>query len=140
MIQSIIDGVIAAIRMKYDASYRIYTEKVKQGLKEPCFFVMCIAYTKEKQTTHRYSNSIPCNITYFPSKDDSMEECMKVCEALYELLELITVDSYCLHGNGMEGRVVDGLLQFQVNYSPFLVSKAEETGMSELDIRTGNKE
>lgn len=129
MIQSIIDGVIAAIRTKYDSSYHIYTEAVKQGLKEPCFFVKCVSYAKEKQTTNRYSNSVPCNITYFPCTDEPIAECMQVCEALYDLLELISVEGHYLRGTGVKGQVVDGLLQFQVSYSPFMVSSAEENDM-----------
>lgn len=139
MIQSIIDGIIAAIRTEYDRSYRIYTEAVKQDLREPCFFVKCISFEKEKQTTHRYSGSVPCNITYFPHSEDVIEECMKVCEKLTDLLELISVEGHYLRGTGVKGQVVDGLLQFQVSYSPFMVSSAEENDMSELAVRTGTK-
>ena len=139
MIQSIIDGIISAIRTEYDSSYRIYTEAVKQDLREPCFFVKCISFEKEKQTTNRYLGLVPCNITYFPGTEDIIEECMKVCEKLTDLLELISVDGHQLHGSGLKGQVVDGLLQFQVSYSPFMVSQAEEIDMSELDVRTGTK-
>lgn len=42
MIQKVIDGIIAAIRTEYgSAHFKVYTELVEQGLKNPCF-LLCV--------------------------------------------------------------------------------------------------
>ena len=84
-------------------------------------------------------NTIPFNITYFPSTDEPISECNSVCEILYDVLELITVGGSNLRGSRMNGQVVDGVLQFQVNYSPFMIHKDEEEGMNDLKVRTDSK-
>lgn len=139
MIQEIIDGIIAAIRTEYDKSFRIYTESLEQGLIEPCFSILCLSQTREKQTTNRYMNTIPFNITYFPSTDEPISECNSVCEILYDILELISADGHYLRGSRMNGQVVDGVLQFQVNYSPFVIHREEQEGMNDLEVKTDSK-
>lgn len=141
MIQSIIDGIIAAIRTEYDKSFRIYTESVEQGLTEPCFSVLCLNASDEQGVGSRHNRTYPFNITYFPvSTDEPRIECLKVMESLYDLLNLIDADGDKLRGRKMSGTVVDGLLQFQVTYAFFLLATSTETSMEELKINTNGKE
>ena len=37
MIKKIIDGILAALSEEFGDEYTLYTESVKQGMKEPCF-------------------------------------------------------------------------------------------------------
>lgn len=141
MIQSIIDGIIAAIRTEYDKSFKIYTESIEQGLKEPCFSVLCLEGSNEKKVGSRKNRTYPFNITYFPSSDEPYAECLAVMEALYDLLYIIDAGDKKLRGTGMNGNVVDGVLQFQVTYAFFLLAvKETETGMEGLEIKTDGKE
>lgn len=140
MIQSIIDGIIAAIRTEYDKSFRIYTESVEQGLKKPSFSVLCLNGTDEQKAGSRHSRVYPFNITYFPSTDEPISECLTVMENLYDLLSIIDTGSVKLRGTGMNGDVVDGILQFQVTYTFFLLAVRTETNMEELEVKTDGKE
>lgn len=140
MIQKIVDGIIAAIRTEYDKSFRIYTESVEQGLKEPCFSVFCLKSSDEQKAGSRHNKTYPFNITYFPvSIDEPRMECLKVMESLYEVLSIIEVTSDKLRGTNMSGEVVDGVLQFQVTYAFFLLKTKTETNMEEVAIKTGGK-
>lgn len=140
MIQEIIDGIIKAIRTEYDKSFRVYTESVEQGLIEPCFSVLCLNGTDEQNVGFRHNRAHPFNITYFPSTDEPLAECLKVMESLYDLLNIIEAGTSKLRGTAMSGDVVDGVLQFQVTYAFFLLATKTETGMEELEVKTDGKE
>lgn len=134
MIQKIIDGIIAAIRTEYGKPYRIYTESVIQGLKEPCFSVMCLNPSGEREVGNRFKRFYPFMISYFPSTDEPVEECNDVCDTLLFLLSDIETDDGGVHVLGApSGQIVDGVLHFGIQYQAFANKyKAPETGMDEL--------
>ena len=140
MIQSIIDGIIKAIRTEYDRSFRIYTESVEQGLKEPCFSILCLNGSDEQNVGTRRNREHLFNITYFPSTDTPISECFNVMENLYDLLSVIEVDTSMLRGTRMNGEIVDGVLQFQVTYAFFLLIANTEEGMEDIEVTTNGKE
>ena len=140
MIQDIIDGIIKAIRTEYDKSFRIYTESVEQGLKEPCFSIICISGQNDKGVGSRTNRLYPFNITYFPSTDEPRLECLKVMESLYDVFDVIDVGSARLRGTGMNGDIVDGVLQFQVSFGFFLLATKVETNMDDVQVNTDGKE
>lgn len=137
MIQSVINGIIAKIRTKYDKSYRIYDESTEQGLTEPCFSVLCLKPSGVRQVRYRFQRFFPFMITYFPSTDEPIAECNAVCETLLELLCDITTDIGVLHSFEMSGEIVDGNLQFSIQYSiPTMLLENLET-MADVIVDTG---
>ena len=141
MIREIIDWIVAAIKTEYDESFRIYTESVEQGLVEPCFSILCLSGSDQPQVGSRHNRTYLFNITYFPSSEkEPILECLEVMDDLYDLLSNIGADSVRLHGTDMSGSVVDGVLQFQVTYAPFLLATELETNMEELEVKTDGKE
>lgn len=140
MIQSIIDGIIKAIRTEYDRSFRIYTESVKQGLKEPCFSILCLNGSDEQNVGSRRNREYLFNITFFPKTDTPIIECLNVKENLYDLLSMIDVDGSMLRGARMSGEIVDGVLQFRVTYAFFLLAVHTEEGMENIEVTTNGKE
>ena len=132
MIQKIIDGIIKAIRTKYDRSYRIYTESIEQGLIEPCFSVLCLNPSGEREISDRFKRFYPFMITYFPSSDEPVAECNEVCEVLLDVLNDIDTNVDVLHGTDLSGKVVDGNLQFSVQYNIF-VRKVDEMAAEGMD-------
>jgi hypothetical protein len=141
MIQNIIDGIIAAIRTEYDKSFKIYTESVEQGLKVHCFSVLCLNGLDEKNAGARHNRTYPFIIRYFPSSEDEpIAECLAIMESLYDLLSIIDVGTSRLRGTGMNGAIVDGVLQFQVTYASFLLAAKTETSMEELEVKTDGNE
>lgn len=135
MIQSIIDGIIKQIRTEYGKSYRVYTESVEQGLTEPCFSIMCLNPSSEREISDRFKRFYPFMIVYFPSSDEPIAECNAVCESLLGLLNDIETDVGTFHGSDLSGNIVDGVLQFSVQYKTFMAKqKATEDGMDEVTI------
>lgn len=137
MIQNIIDGIIKAIRTEYDKSFRIYTESVEQGLIEPCFSILCLNPSGEHEVGDRFKRFFPFVITYFPSTDEPIAECNAVCETLLGLLNDVETDIGLFHGSEMSGEVVDGNLQFTVQYQTFArLIKTPVDDMGDLTIDT----
>lgn len=54
----ITDAISIALNGEFGDGYTNYTENVKQGLKEPCFFIFCINPTHELFLGKRYSGKI----------------------------------------------------------------------------------
>ena len=63
MINSIIEGISASLNAEFGDDYTIYTENVEQGLKEPCFFISCIAIIHLYDLSSIY-NIFHCMILY----------------------------------------------------------------------------
>lgn len=135
MIQSIIDGIIKQIRTEYGKSYRIYTESVEQGLKEPCFSIMCLNPSGEREISDRFKRFYPFMIAYFPSSNEPIAECNAVCESLLDLLYDIDTNVGTFHGSDLSGNIVDGVLQFSVQYIAFMTKqKVSEDGMDDVTV------
>ena len=134
MIAKVIDGIIAAIRSEYDSkAYRIYTESVEQGLKEPCFSIMCLKPEAQRKGTGRTRRFYSFDIVYFPKSDcEPVQECTEVYENLVECLMDITADGHILHGSDISGTVVEGILHVQVTYDLFLLKQVEEQNMEAI--------
>lgn len=125
MINKIIDAVSISINSEFGDGYDIYTENIEQGLKEPCFSVFCLNPTNELFLNKRYFRTNLFCIQYFPSSDEPKNECNAVLERLYGCLELITivvdaVTGDLTRGTKMKGEIVDGVLNFFVNYDMFV--------------------
>ena len=134
MIAKVIDGIIAAIRSEYDSkAYRIYTESVEQGLKEPCFSIMCLKPEAQRKGTGRTRRFYSFDIVYFPKSDcEPVQECTEIYENLVECLMDITADGRILHGSDISGTVVEGILHVQVTYDLFLLKQVEEQNMEAI--------
>lgn len=134
MIAKVIDGIIAAIRSEYDSkAYRIYTESVEQGLKEPCFSIMCLKPEVQRKGKGRTRRFYSFDIVYFPKSDcEPVQESTEVYENLVECLMDITADEHILHGSNISGTVVDGILHVQVTYDLFLLKQVEEQNMEAI--------
>lgn len=138
MIEKIINGIVNQIRQKYDESkYEIYTESVEQGLKEPCFSILCLSPHIEHIVGTRYKRTLPFIIRYWSDSEETYADELNVSENLEYLLKGITVDGFVMHGKNILGQIVDGVLQFQVTYEFFVVDKTEdEEKIENCDINT----
>lgn len=137
MINKITSGISFAIGTEFDDTYEIYTESIDQGLKEPCFSILCLNPTSEQFLGKRYFRTNQFCIYYFPCSDKKRSECNAVAERLLGLLEYITVDGDLIRGTDMHFEVVDGVLAFFVNYD-FYVYKdvVDEESMDAFEHNT----
>ena len=136
MLNIIIEGVAAAIRQAFGSRYMIYTDEVKQGFKEPCFFILPISsgYTPFLNRRAQYRSRL--DIHYFPSgfnknadraperspaaepfSQSENADISDVSEKLYLVLEYIKTEWGLIRGTSISEERVDGVLHFMVDYS-----------------------
>lgn len=134
MINSIIEGISIAINTEFEDRYTIYTESVEQGLKEPCFFISCLNPTSKVFLGERYFRTNQMCIQYILTNASvEKEECNAVTERLFNCLEYITVGEDLIRGSKMNSEIVDGVLNFFVNYDLFTLRlKNKEAAMDEV--------
>lgn len=134
MISSIIKGISVAINTEFGDGYTIYTESIEQGLKEPCFFISCLSPTNKVFFGERYFRTNQMCIQYIPTNTSvEKEECNAVVERLFNCLEYITVGEDPVRGSKMNSEIIDGILNFFVNYDLFIMKlKNEEVAMNEI--------
>lgn len=127
MINKIVDGISKAINVEFGDEYEIYTESTEQGLKEPCFSIICINPANSLFRQNRYFRKNQFCIHYFPSTESEKEECQEVTERLYDCLEYIEIDKETkTMGTDMYAEYPDGILNFFVNYDMYVKKSRKE--------------
>lgn len=97
--------------------YKIYTEEVRQYLQSPCFVILPLHTTHEaKLDTVRefvYSYAV-----YFYSDETKylQETLNQMGQDLYFVLDEIRYQNLIYRGDGMQHKIVDHALLFQVDY------------------------
>ena len=103
MINKIIDGISISLNAEFGDDYKIYTESIEQGLKEPCFSIVCVNPTNELFRGKKYFRKNLFCIQYFPKGEDKRSECMDVLERMFDCLEVIKVGEDLQRGTSMHG-------------------------------------
>ena len=136
-----INAIISGISTKLDGAfgYEIYDEEIKQGLQEPCFFIKCLNPTNNLFLGKRYFRKNEFVIQYFPkSEHKSNAECHGIAEELMQRLEFIPVLDAVIRGTEMNYEVVDGVLNFFVNYNCFVYKVDEKVLMGTMQSHKTN--
>lgn len=139
MINKIIDGISISLNAEFGDDYKIYTESIEQGLKEPCFSIVCVNPTNELFRGKKYFRKNLFCIQYFPKGEDKRSECMDVLERMFDCLEVIKVDEDLQRGTSMHGEVVDQVLNFFVNYDMFVYKVESTDAMETMDLTSNVK-
>ena len=142
MINAIIEAISISLNVEFGDDYEIHMEEIKQGLKEPCFFIACLNPTTEQFLGKRYQCTNQFCVQYFPKTADKRRECTDVAERMIWCLEYITLDGDTkpIRGAKMRYEIVDGVLNFFVNYDLFILRSEEQTAMETITASTDVKE
>ena len=139
-IQNLIDAIAEALFQEFGSGYEIYSEKVEQGLTEPCFFIRCLNPTMNVFLSRCYKRTNQFSIQYIPSTQDAIAECISVMERLFGCLENVILHGKPLHGRELNGDITDGILTFTVNYDGFVLKEGEQIPeMDDFEILTEAK-
>lgn len=115
MINELIVGISQALDIAF-SDVEIYVDQIKQGLTEPCFFIMLLSPSQEQVVGSRYYRENSFDIHYFP-KTDNTSEINDVADKLMDTLEYINFDGGLLRGTKMRSETVAGVLHFFVDYN-----------------------
>lgn len=140
MINSIISGISNILDSAF--GYEVHDEEIKQGLEEPCFFVKCLNPTNKLFLGRRYFRKNNFVIQYFPKSEHKPKaECYAMGEELMQQLEVIQVQDGYIRGTEMKYEVIDGVLNFFVNYDCFVYKSENTVAMETMQShRTNVKE
>lgn len=138
MLNKIINAIAIKLDQEFGEGYAIHTESVKQGLEEPCFFIVLLTANQTQVVGKRYFREQPFDIHYFPSTNDKNAEIFDIAERLNDAMEYISIDTDLFHGTKMSHETVDEVLHFFVNYN-FYVYK-EPGAIDPMEILTVGSE
>jgi hypothetical protein len=144
MNNEVILAVVKALNEEFNADdkYEIYSEEIKQDLKEPAFFIQLLNPSVRGYLGKRYLNQLHILIQYFPKSATAYQaECVDIGERLQWLLEWITCagDDAPIQGTNMHHEITDGVLNFFVDYK-FTIRKVEdETPMESYTLNQTEK-
>ncbi len=131
MIDSIIEGIEAALRREFGEGYEICTEGNGQDLNRSGFFIQCQKFSCELFRGQRYFREQRFRIQYFPELDkDRNRMCYSVAERLNQCLEYIPIQGG-ISGTKMEVQFGEGMLDCYVNYDCFSYRNKETDIMEE---------
>ncbi|SES68624.1 phage tail terminator family protein [[Clostridium] polysaccharolyticum] len=141
MINEIIQGIVNALDANFNKNsdvYDIYTEEIKQGLQEPCFFIQCINPSSNLFRDNRYKSTNQFCIQYFPAdKLHKQRECNSVSEELNSILEYITVSGNLIRGSNTHSEFAGDVLSYFVDYNCFTVKQVQQSpSMGTLQANT----
>lgn len=126
MINSIIESISVSLKAEFGDECKIYREAKRQDLEEPCFFIQCLNLAESLYLGKRYFRQNQFCIQYFPKDEYHMnQECCEVAERLFVCLEYLNVGDNLVRGTKMKYELVDGILQFFVNYDLFVYKTVE---------------
>ena len=138
-IKELIDAIVEALFQEFGSGCEYYTEKVEQGLTEPCFLIRCLNPTKNRHLGLLYKRTNQFSVQYIPSSAEAYDECVSVLERLFECLENVILSDRPIHGTELQGEITDGILNFTVNYNGFVLKTEEQTSMEGIEVLTEAK-
>ena len=137
---AITSAVSTAVYNAFGDGYEIYTDRVTQGLQEPCFLVSCLSGTRGVDLGRRYARTRQFSVQYFPRVEGDSAEINDVLERLLEALETIEADGCLLHGKDVAGTPHDGMLTVTAIYDGFVLREEALPDMDSLTTQTNAKE
>lgn len=139
-IGAITSAVSTAVYNAFGDGYEIYTDRVTQGLHEPCFLVSCLSGTRNVDLGRRYARTAQFSVQYFPKVEGDSTEINSAFEKLLEALEAIEADGCLPHGKDVAGTPHDGMLTVTAIYDGFVLREEALPDMDSLTTQTNAKE
>lgn len=139
MINSITVGIAQGIAKEFGENYTIYTDEIKQGFKEPCFFIQAINSNERQVLSSRYQFRQSFVVQYFNNSTNA--ELYEISEKLMRVLEYVfCVDETTLRGLNRNYRIIDGVVNVFVDYNYYAYEEREkEVNMETLNSDIGVK-
>ena len=127
MIRELLEAVSRTLHETFGDGYAVYAENVEQGLREPCFFLSCLAPASRPFPGNRYLRTNQLCVQYFPADRKHPNR-----ERLLDCLELLPTADGLVRGTQLHAEFADGVLHVFVNYDFFVRRENETTDMGVL--------
>lgn len=118
MVNDIIKGVAKTLGTQF-SGVKIYTEAIKQGFVEPCFFILTLEGSETPLLGNRAKRNYSFDVHYFPKNSHS--EMQEVAERLYiALRQFSLLNGDLIRSLNAKHEVVDGVLHFIFEVKPII--------------------
>lgn len=136
MIQQLIHSLADKLKSKY-TSFDVYDEFVKQGLKEPCFFIFISDSEFKKELGNRYRLTVSFDVSYLNSKhnEDMRADFNQVAFEIYGLLDYLEADSKKQRVQELRHQVIDDVLHVYFDVSFLLFKEEAKVLMAQYELR-----
>jgi hypothetical protein len=125
--EEIIQAVCAAIYGEFGEGYTLYTEAVAQDAAVPCFFVICTQSRLNRVMGDLYHKETPLVIQYLPKDTENYRsECEDASERLFLTLDQIPFKDGYINGTELRAEIIDGVLNFFVNYDMNVIKQTPQ--------------
>lgn len=119
MIHEITKGIAEALYHRFQG-VAIYSEQMKQGFCEPCFFVQSLRAEQKARLGNLFQQIYLFDIHYFPPVNGKENEAINhTAMHLYDALEYISYEQWKWKGCKMHHEKVDDVLHFFIEYMAY---------------------
>lgn len=125
-INNLTDAIIKQLDEKIPG-ITAYDEKIRQGFKEPCFFIKILTSGQDKELNNRYKKHVVYDIHYFSDKEEINTDCNNMADRIYEVLENVNVKGKLYRANKMTHEITDDVLHFNLQFDYHVVKSSQET-------------
>lgn len=141
ILNEIISGISNALLEEFGEGYKIYKNGVEQGLKTPCFSIVCVSPKTSRFLGGRHYNENRFCIHYYASTANVRTECLDVFDRLSMCLNRITVSGDEMNGTDIYAEGPDnGVFHVFVNYNLFMREVKEKETMGTYSYENEVKE
>lgn len=116
MLNEVVKGIRNALKAEF--GWETYQNDIRQGLDEPCFFVVALQSSKDDLLGRRAILHMPLDVHYFPRCGRNNAAMQEVALRMLCVLKFITLENGdIVHGVSMSWQVEDNVLHFFVTYN-----------------------
>lgn len=131
------DVIKSAVARRLTALFEgvtVYKEKVNQHIKYPHFFILQINTSRDKDLSPYNWLNFQLNIRYRPNKDfnSNYSELDQIGLDMIDGLETIEVEGTPLRPTDINYQIVDGVLQFFINFRMRVKKEQDKETMKKL--------
>lgn len=126
MVNEITTAISQRLNDVFNQAYEVHIDKLPQGFKEPCFFILTLQANQKQIVGDRYFRAHSFDIHYYPQVIESpARELNEVADRLWMTLEYINLVDGPICGTDMRCTIEDDVLHFFVNYNSFMLKQRD---------------
>lgn len=134
MIDKLIKGIASDIKKEFENTV-VYTEKVKQGFKEPCFSLECVKSGIQLFRDERYRMTCEIHLHYYDNR--KRESYTDMACSLFGILNYTVAEGMTIRPISIEMNSEEDYCLFKLKYDffCFIDNKDENVLMQEVTIK-----
>ena len=120
----------------FPTGYTVYDERVNQGMKKPCLFVLQPKMLENKQLRERYERKYNIVITYHPQEEvtSSYGEFNDIGDKLAKMVRLLKLGERSIRGYDISYETKNDVVHVYVSYNLILTHEEVKVLMQKLKV------